>query len=80
MKYGTYCRDTGDWVEANVAPVFQKGDRHSPAHYRAISLCSLCARAKLLKHFICEKVIFLFLKNKILTPVQHGFISALDYN
>ena len=24
-----------DWVEANVAPVFKKGDRHSPANYRA---------------------------------------------
>ena len=23
-----------DWVEANVAPVFKKGDRHSPANYR----------------------------------------------
>ena len=26
-----------DWVEANVAPVFKKGDRHSPAKYRPIS-------------------------------------------
>ena len=32
-----------DWVEANVAPVFKKGDRHSPANYRPISLTCICA-------------------------------------
>ena len=40
-----------DWVEANVAPVFKKGDRHSPANYRPISLTCVCA--KLLEHKLC---------------------------
>ena len=62
-----------DWVEANVAPVFKKGDRHSPANYRPISLTCVCA--KLLEHIICKQIMSHFLENKILTPVQHGFRS-----
>ena len=60
-----------DWVKANVAPVFKKGDRHSPANYRPISLtCAI-----LLEHIICKQIMSHFSKNKILTPVQHGFRS-----
>ena len=62
-----------DWVEANVAPVFKKGDRHSPANYRPISLTCVCA--KLLQHIICKQIMSHFLENKILAPVQHGFRS-----
>ena len=62
-----------DWVEANVAPVFKKGDQHSPTNYRPISLTCVCA--KLLKHIICKQIMSHFLKNKIFTPVQHGFRS-----
>ena len=62
-----------DWVEANVAPVFKKGDRHSPANYRPISLTCVCA--KLLEHIICKQIMSQFSENKILTPVQHGFRS-----
>ena len=61
------------WVEANVAPVFKKGDRHSPANYRPISLT--CVYAKLLEHIICKQIMSHFSKNKILTPVQHCFRS-----
>ena len=62
-----------DWVEANVAPVFKKGDRHSPANYRPISLTCVCA--KLLEHIICKQIMSHFSENKMLTPVQHGFRS-----
>ena len=62
-----------DWVEANVALVFKKGDRHSQANYRSISLTCVCA--KLLKHIICKQIMSHFSKNKILTPVQDGFRS-----
>ena len=34
-----------DWVEVNVAPVFKKGNLHSTANYRPISLTCVCARA-----------------------------------
>ena len=63
-----------DWVVANVAPVFKKGDRHSPANYRPISPLT-CVCAKLLEHIICKQIMSHFSENKILTPVQHGFRS-----
>ena len=51
----------------------KKGDQHSPANYRLISLT--CGCAKLLEHIICKQIMSHFSKNKILTPVQHGFRS-----
>ena len=60
-----------EWVEANVAPVFKKGDWHTASNYRPISLTCVCA--KLLKHIICKSIITHFINNEILTPVQHGF-------
>ena len=66
-----------DWVEANVAPVFKKGDRHYTANYRPISLTYVCA--KLLNDIIGKQIMSHFSKNKILTPVQHGFRSKHLY-
>ena len=60
-----------DWVEANVAPVFKKGDQHSPADYRPISLTCVCV--KLLDHIICKQIMFHFSKNKILTLYNMTF-------
>ena len=51
----------------------KKGDQHSPANYRPISLTCVCA--KLLEHIICKQIMSHFSKNKISTPVQHGFRS-----
>ena len=56
-------------VEANVAPVFKKGDRHTASNYRPISLTC----GKLLENIICKNIMTHFTKNKILTPVHHGF-------
>ena len=33
-----------EWVEANVAPVFKKRDRHTASNYRPISLTCVCAK------------------------------------
>ena len=60
-----------EWVEANVAPVFKKEDRHTASNYRPISLTCVCA--KLLDHIICKSIMTLFTKNEFLPPVQHGF-------
>ena len=50
-----------EWVEANVAPVFKKGDRHTASNYRLISLTCVCA--KLFKHIICKNIMTHFTKN-----------------
>ena len=60
-----------EWVEANVAPVLKKGDRHTASNYRPISLTCVCA--KLLEHIICKNIMTHFTNNKILNPVQQGF-------
>ena len=36
------------WSQANMAPVFKKGDRSLPSNYRPISLTSICC--KILEH------------------------------
>ena len=55
------CKLPDDWVEANVAPVFKTGDRHSPANYRPISITYVCD--KLLEHIICKQIMSHFSKN-----------------
>ena len=47
-------------VDANVAPILKKGDRHSPANYRPISLTCVCA--KVLEHIICKQIMSHFSK------------------
>ena len=37
-----------EWVKANIAPAFKKGNRHLPENYRPISLTCVCT--KLLEH------------------------------
>ena len=60
-------------VEANVAPVFKKRDRHTASNYRPISLTCVCA--KLLEHIICKNIMTHFTKNTILTSVKHSFLA-----
>ena len=32
------------WAEANVVPIFKRGNQKNPANYRSISLLPLCAK------------------------------------
>ena len=42
------------WKEANVSPIFKKGDKSDPANYRPISLtCVLC---KVLEHIVASNL------------------------
>ena len=53
-----------DWTEANVCPLFKKGEKSEAANYRPISLtCILC---KVLEHIIASNVISHLDKNNIL--------------
>ena len=60
-----------DWLNANVAPIFKKGDVHLPENYRPVSLT--CVSCKLLEHIICKHILDHLERNKILTSLNHGF-------
>jgi hypothetical protein len=62
------------WRNANISPIFIKGDKHTAANYRPISLTCVCC--KLLEHITCRHVPKHLERNKILTPLQHGFRSG----
>jgi hypothetical protein len=72
--------DTGrlpkDWLSANVACAFKKGDRHSPANYRPISLTSV--PCKILEHIIGHHIMSYLEEHGILTPLNHGFRSGFS--
>ena len=67
--------DTGelpkDWTDANITPVFKKGDRHAAENYRPVSLTSVLS--KTLEHIVCSELHNHFEKNNVLTDVNHGF-------
>ena len=60
-----------DWSNANITPVFKKGNVHQAANYRPVSLT--CVVCKLLEHVICSDVMTFLESNKLLTHLQHGF-------
>ena len=70
--------DCGDlpevWVNANISPVFKKGDVHLAENYRPVFLTSVSC--KLLEHIICKHMLNHLEKNKILTNLNHGFRSG----
>ena len=70
--------DTGevpsDWRDANVAPIFKKGEHYDPANYRPISLTSI--PCKIFEHVIVSSLMNHLESNKILRPEQHGFRKA----
>ena len=60
-----------DWKKACVAAVFKKGDRHSAANYRPVSLTSLCC--KIQEHILTSNIRRHLANYNILTNSQHGF-------
>ena len=60
-----------DWKDANVVPLFKKGDKSKPENYRPISLTSLSC--KLLEHVVCTNIMSHLDKFNVLDDAQHGF-------
>ena len=60
-----------DWKEANVSPIFKKGDKIQPAIYRPVSLTCVCS--KVLEHIIHTYLMNFYEDNQILCDQQHGF-------
>ena len=59
------------WKQANVVPVFKKGEKTNVSNYRSISLLSCIGK-------VFEKCVFKYLHNyimtnKLISPVQSGF-------
>jgi len=67
--------DTGklpsDWRNANITPLFKKGDKHMAVNYRPVSLTCVCS--KLMEHIICSHIRTHYDKYNALTTLQHGF-------
>ena len=43
-----------DWHQANVAPIYKKGEKYSPANYRPVSLTCICC--KTLEYILVSKI------------------------
>ena len=65
-----------DWTDANITPVFKKGDRHAAENYRPVSLTSVLS--KTLEHIVCSELHKHFENNNVLTNVNHGFRSGFS--
>ena len=57
-----------------MAPVYKKGDRHTPENYRPVSLT--CVLSKRLEHIICHHMLNHLDKDQVLTSLNHGFRSG----
>ena len=60
-----------DWTDANVSPIYKKGDRQSAENYRPVSLTSVLS--KTLEHIVCHTMHKHFDKHNVLTNLNHGF-------
>ena len=65
---------TSEWKEANITPLFKKGSRKKPEHYRPVSLTSIVC--KLLDSLIRYHMVEFLVKHKLINTYQHGFPKA----
>ena len=63
-----------DWKQAEVRPIFKKGDKTNPGNYRPVSLTSVIC--KLFEKFIKNSLNNHLIKNNILSKEQFGFVSG----
>ena len=59
------------WKEAEVVPIFKKGQRDKSGNYRPVSLTSVCC--KMLERIVRRAIVSHANLNNLLTPAQHGF-------
>ena len=63
-----------EWKEANITPLFKKGSRNNPEHYRPVNLTSVVCR--LLETLIRDDMVEFLVKHKLINTSQHGFLKA----
>ena len=60
-----------EWRQANVTPVFKKGEKYDAANYRPVSLTCICC--KTLEHILVSNINKHLAFESILADCQHGF-------
>ncbi len=63
-----------DWRDANISPIFKKGNRDQAQNYRPVSLT--CIIGKILESFIKDSIVNHLEKFRLLKDTQHGFRSG----
>ena len=61
------------WREANVTPIFKKGDKSIASNYRPVSLTSICG--KIMESIIRDKLVEHLTSQELLFNSQHGFLK-----
>ncbi|MCG8116962.1 MAG: reverse transcriptase domain-containing protein, partial [Candidatus Thiodiazotropha endolucinida] len=62
-----------EWRQANVTPVYKKGEKYDAANYRPVSLTCICC--KTLEHILVSNINKHLAFESILADCQHGFRS-----
>ena len=62
-----------EWRQANISPVFKKGEKYNAANYRPVSLTCICC--KTLEHILVSNINKHLALYSILADCQHGFPS-----
>ena len=60
-----------DWRQANVIPIFKKGEKYLASNYRPVSLTCICC--KLLEHIVVSNILNHLDTFNILVDCQHDF-------
>ena len=63
-----------DWKDANVSPIFKKGNRNDPGNFRPVSLTSVVC--KMMESIMKDNILRQVEERGIMTPFQHGFQSG----
>ena len=71
LEFTTNWKFTGDWLSANVSPIFKKGDRGLASNYRSVSLTCVCC--KLMENILVRHMLRHFDDENIISDKQHGF-------
>ena len=62
------------WKEANITPIFKKGQRPSPANYRPVSLTAV--PCKIMERILHDVMLKHLMANNLVAPEQHGFVLS----
>ena len=63
-----------DWRQANVTPIYKKGEKYNPLNYRPVSLTCICC--KTLEYILLSKIVQHLSEHDIVVDSQHGFRSG----